>query len=233
MQRSLDPYQFYKRVFLTARSGRFTANPPICLRIEHRPREDRVADKARRCLASEAAQKPHRRRTILPDEQVREQFRVPGVNRRPTRVGRGRDAKRLIGQPRARNGRVGRRRSSSCRRLHNREHAYRLMFFINMAPKVLRASLDCFYQRVVALSDDDLLLEVLRQGHAGRQQHTRVHARHRPSQMPAAGGHSVGNANRRQSRSAGVYLEQQVLPPLLPASLLAELRPASRRPPDD
>ena len=65
------------------------------------------------------------------------------------------------------------------------------------------------------VADDDALLEVLGRGTPAVSS-TREFFHYRPSQMPAAGGHAIGNANLVKAEALASYLEQQVLPPLLP-----------------
>ena len=96
----------------------------------------------------------------------------------------------------------------------NRDGRYRIVFFINMAPKVCGGD-DRFYD-AGSLDDDDLLLEVLGAG-APVVSSTREFLHHRPSQMPLAGGHAIGNANRLKADVLFQFLRANVLPPLVPA----------------
>lgn len=90
---------------------------------------------------------------------------------------------------------------------------YRLAFFVNMAPEVCVAA-DRFYDGG-SLAADDVLGDVLRQG-VPTVSSIRAFLRYRPSQMPGASGHSVGNANRVKADVLFEYLRGQVLPGLLP-----------------
>ena len=67
------------------------------------------------------------------------------------------------------------------------------------------------------LADDAALLELLGKGTPAVSS-TRAFFQFRPSQMPAAGGHAIGNSNLVKAEVLASYLEQQVLPPLLPAA---------------
>jgi hypothetical protein len=97
----------------------------------------------------------------------------------------------------------------------HRSGAYRIVFFVNMAPLVC-AGADRFYDGG-RLPDDDALLEVLGQGTPAVSS-TRAFLQFRPSQMPAAGEHAIGNANLVKARALARALTGDILPPLLDAS---------------
>jgi len=99
--------------------------------------------------------------------------------------------------------------------------AYRLLFFVNMAPKICPGA-DRFYD-AGALSESDALLDVLGDG-VPAVSSAREFLHDRPSQMPAAGGHSVGNANVVKADVLFRVLSDRMLPSL-PG------RPPSRRAP--
>lgn len=90
--------------------------------------------------------------------------------------------------------------------------AYRVVFFVNMAPLVC-AGADRFYDGG-RLADDDALLAVLGKGTAAVSS-TRAFLQYRPSQMPAAGEHAVGNANQVKARALARYLTADILPPIV------------------
>lgn len=95
-----------------------------------------------------------------------------------------------------------------------REQAYRIVFFINMAPETC-ADFDRFYNGG-ALNDERILLEVLGNGTPVASS-GRAFLHYRPSQMPVAAGHSLGNSNRVKADVLFDLLQQRVLPPLLHA----------------
>jgi hypothetical protein len=89
---------------------------------------------------------------------------------------------------------------------------YPLVFFINIAPETCQGQ-DRFYD-AGSLADDRILREVLGQGthvvsSAGRFLH------YRPSQMPLAAGHALGNANAVKADVLFEFLRDRVLPSLL------------------
>ena len=88
------------------------------------------------------------------------------------------------------------------------------MFFINMAPVICQTK-DRFHDGG-ALADDAALQAILADGTPVAST-TRAFLHYRPSQMPAAGGHSLGNANSVKADVLFEYLRATVLPPLLPS----------------
>jgi hypothetical protein len=91
--------------------------------------------------------------------------------------------------------------------------AYRVMYFVNMAPKAC-GGVDRFYD-AGQIADEQALLEVLGAGTPAIGT-AREFLHYRPSQMPAAGGHAVGNANQVKADVLFGYLSTHVLPPLVP-----------------
>jgi hypothetical protein len=94
----------------------------------------------------------------------------------------------------------------------NRDGRHRIMFFINMAPRICPDS--DRYHDGGSLSDDEALTEILSAGTPVASS-TRAFLHYRPSQMPAASGHSLGNANRVKAEALFDVLRERVLPPLL------------------
>lgn len=98
----------------------------------------------------------------------------------------------------------------------NREGKFRIMFFLNMAPKECTGA-DRFLDYGTG-RDDAALLEVLGRGTpAVSSWHEFLY--YRPSQMPGAAGHSLGNANVVKAQTLFRFLRDRVLPPLVPAVL--------------
>jgi hypothetical protein len=95
----------------------------------------------------------------------------------------------------------------------NRSGKYRIVFFINMAPKEC-GSADRFFDFGTG-ADNDALLEILGRGTpAVSSWHEFLY--YRPSQMPGAAGHSLGNSNVVKAKALFDFLSSSVLPPLLP-----------------
>jgi len=94
----------------------------------------------------------------------------------------------------------------------NRSGTYRIVFFINMAPKEC-GSADRFFDFGTG-ADNDALLEILGRGTPAVSS-WREFLYYRPSQMPGAAGHSLGNSNVVEAKALFDFLSGRVLPPLL------------------
>jgi len=90
------------------------------------------------------------------------------------------------------------------------ERTHRVAFFVNMAPEVCQAA-DRFFDGG-SLEVDDIMRAALGPPVVSS---TRAFLSHRPSQMPGAGGHSVGNANRVKADVLFAFLRDRVLPGLV------------------
>jgi lysophospholipase L1-like esterase len=95
----------------------------------------------------------------------------------------------------------------------NRDGPYRVVFFINMAPNEC-PGVDHYYDGG-AVEDEDALRKILGKG-APVTGSVRAFLRYRPSQMPGASGHSIGNANRVKADALFEFLASGVLPQALP-----------------
>ena len=95
---------------------------------------------------------------------------------------------------------------------------YRIVFFINMAPETCKDQ-DRFYNGG-SLADDRVLLEVLGQG-TPVVSSARAFLHYRPSQMPLAAGHSLGNSNAVKAGVLFDFLRERILPALLPAASIS------------
>jgi lysophospholipase L1-like esterase len=98
----------------------------------------------------------------------------------------------------------------------HRAGKYRIVFFINMAPNECTGA-DRFVDFGTG-RDNDALLEVLGRGTPAVSA-WREFLYYRPSQMPAAAGHSLGNANLVKAQVLFDFLRGSVLPPLVPAGV--------------
>lgn len=92
--------------------------------------------------------------------------------------------------------------------------AVRLVFFLNTAPPVCPDG-DFFYDGGYSYVNN-LFLEVMGRGVPAVSDFD-AFLPLRPSQMPNAGGHSLGNANLVKASVLSAYLQGSVLPPLLDA----------------
>lgn len=96
----------------------------------------------------------------------------------------------------------------------HRSGKYRVMFFINMAPNECTGA-DRFVDWGSG-ADNLALLEVL--GHDTPVVSSwQEFLYYRPSQMPLAAGHSLGNSNVVKAQTLFTFMRDRVLPPLVPA----------------
>lgn len=92
---------------------------------------------------------------------------------------------------------------------------YRIVFFLNVVPPACPDG-DVFHDDG-ARRLNDLLLGVMGEGTPAVSAFDHFLAR-RPSQMPDASAHAIGNANMTKAEALFDFLSSRVLPPLLPAS---------------
>ncbi len=203
MQRNLYSFELYKRAILTARWKLFTSDAD-------RMRIEALAGEESLLVHQDLSQSDDQRLTgveYFDDDEV-SGFTCPGEPPAdPLGARQRRDSIRDRGPEIA----PWLDAVEALQRL-GRDGVYRLMFFINMAPKTC-ASADRFYD-AGELADDDVLIEVLGQG-VPVASSTRAFLHYRPSQMPAAAGHSIGNSNRVKADVLFDFLRDNVLPPLL------------------
>ena len=202
-QRHLYSFEFYKRVILTARFRLFTSKEDQ-LRLEHLASEEELL--RRGPGASDDVQRLTELERL--DGPGLETFECPG--RAPKAGGNS----SLATQLRDRDPEYASwfRAVEELQAMHQRGE-YRIVFFINMAPWVCESA-DRFIDGG-RLSDDDALLEVLGRGTPAVSS-TRAFFHYRPSQMPAAGGHAIGNSNLVKAQTLAAFLKGKILPPLLP-----------------
>ncbi len=204
MQRHLYSYEFYKRAVLTARWRLFTSQQDR-LHVEQLANEDALLAKA------DPASSGQQRLTELDrftDQDV-QSYVCPGESSQTDPTG-ARELRAAIGSGEPE---ISRWLEAvrGLQRLH-REGAYRIVFFINGAPKACKGD-DRFYD-AGSFDEDALLMELLGNG-TPVVSSLREYLHYRPSQMPGAGGHSVGNANRVKADVLSAFLQSRVLPSLL------------------
>ncbi len=96
----------------------------------------------------------------------------------------------------------------------NRDGRYRVVFFANLAP--MPCGTDDRFHDAGSLADDRAVREILGQG-TPVVSPTRAFLHYRPSQMPVAAGHSLGNSNRVKADVLFEFLRDETLPALLPS----------------
>lgn len=208
VQRHVYSYEFYKRAVLTLR-WRLLTSEADRLRIEHLLTEQQL-----RTRSGASADAASQRLTDVEylDDPAADAFACPG-SPAPGSAGPDTVAARLRrGDPDLTEWLDA---VKDFQRLH-REGRYRVVFFVNMAPVTCPGS-DRFVDGG-RLADDDALLEVLGRDTPAASS-TRAFLQYRPSQMPAAGDHAIGNSNAVKADVLFRYLRDRVLPPIVPARL--------------
>lgn len=206
IQRRLYSYEFYKRAILTLRWRLFTSESDR-LRIEHLATEQQLTARSG-SVADDASQRLTEVEYL--NDPAAEQFWCRDAG--PVITGAA-----LADQIRGRDPHLADWFGAvdAFQQLH-REKRYRIVFFVNMAPIVCRGA-DRFFDGG-RLADDAALLEML-----GRDtpavSSTRAFLQYRPSQMPAAGDHALGNSNAVKADVLFRYLRDRVLPPIIPGRL--------------
>lgn len=206
VQRHLYSYEFYKRAYLTAR-WRLSADESDRRRIEHLGGEEALLQKV-----EGVAELPEQRIGEVDrfdDEQSRHPV-CPGTLP-PDAAG---DRMRTRVREQAPEIAAWLEAVRAFQQLH-RDGKYHVVFFINMAPHECEL-LDRFFDGG-SMDDDAMLLEVLGDGTPAVSS-TREFLHFRPSQMPVASGHSLGNSNRVKADVLFNFLSSTVLPPLLNAA---------------
>lgn len=200
MQRHLYSFEFYKRVALTLRWRLFTSAADRG-RLEQLANEDALLAKQD---ASSSVQQQLTDVDYFTDEQVAA-FICPGESSQTDPKGA------LELRAAIRNGEPEITRwleaARALQQLH-RNGRYRIVFFLNLAPKACKGD-DRFYD-AGSFDEETLLLELLGDGTPAVSS-LRAYLHHRPSQMPGAGGHSVGNANRVKADVLFEFLRDQEL----------------------
>ena len=104
----------------------------------------------------------------------------------------------------------------------NRTRQYRIVFFVNDVPPICPDG-DVFYDGGSS-AIDAFYLQILGEGTPAVSCY-KAFLHVRPSQMPNATAHAVGNANVVKADALFEYLQQRILPPIVPAPAPSE--PAS------
>jgi lysophospholipase L1-like esterase len=200
MQKHLYSTEFYKRALLTLRY-RLLSTGADRQRLEHLESEDALLSAANAADADE--QKlgtPHR----FSDEEVRA-FTCEGIG--PS------GASGIETELRNRPPHLEAwfRAVEGFQQIH-RDGRHRIVFFVNMAPFVCKSA-DRFIDHAT-VADSNAVLSVLGNGTPAVSSLPEF-LHYRPSEMPAAAGHSLGNSNLIKANVLFAYLRDHVLQPLL------------------
>jgi hypothetical protein len=209
-RRHLYSFEFYKRVYLTMR-WRLSRQEDDRLRAEHAADEDSLL------AVKDMTKLPQQQITPfdrLSDEEMSAVACPDGMRPNPATLARIRGDSGFDRWVEAVRG---------FQKLE-REGRYRIVFFVNAAPAVCGPppNDDYFYDGGTR-DVNDLYLEILGQGTPAFSSYDAFfHVR--PSQMPAADAHSIGNANVVKADALFRSLRQAVLPPLVSNVLAAATR---------
>jgi hypothetical protein len=200
VQRHVYSFEFYKRVGLQL-AWRLSGEDAFHRRVEHLGTESALLENVAQVEhLEEQAIRPYER---LTDEQVRAWKCPYGEAPEPTLIA---DVQKQPGWPHWLN---------AVRRFQqfNRDGTYRVMFFMNIVPPVCPEG-DAFYEGGARVFNDFLMGIVGDGAQAVSSLDAFLHRR--PSQMPAARAHAIGNSNMTKAEVLFDYLSTAVLPSLLP-----------------
>jgi hypothetical protein len=203
MQRHVYSTELYKRIYLTARFQLFESVNDR-RRLEHLESEDVLLQPSAALAAPEhVLTEPQRF-----DEEAVRSFECQGIG--PRDPGPATLANDI--RSRASHLEPWFRAVAGFQQLH-RGGAYRIVFFANMAPFVCGQA-DRFIDHGT-VADSDAVIAVLGAGTPAVSSLPEF-MHYRPSQMPAAAGHSLGNANLVKAKVLFEYLRDTVLPAMVP-----------------
>ena len=202
MQRYVYSTELYKKIYLTARFQLFESVTDR-RRLEHLESEDVLLHPSQALTAPEHTLTAPER---LDDEAVRS-FECQGIG--PHDPG----PETLAADIRKRASYLEPwfRAVNGFQQLH-RDGKYQIVFFANMAPFVCGQADRFIDQGTVA--DSDAVIGVLGAGTPAVSSLPEF-MHYRPSQMPAAAGHSLGNSNAVKAKVLFEYLRDRVLPALV------------------
>jgi hypothetical protein len=200
-RRHLYSLELYKRIYLTL-VWKQSGSSEYRRRLEHLGTEEALLANSDASAAPEQRLTPYDR---LTDDQVRQVNCVYGMTPNPDTV---RAIERDPGFPAWLDSVRGFQRLA-------REGRYRVVFFANDAPPICHdtESTDLFYDGG-SKAVDALYLRILGEGTPVVSSYD-AFLHMRPSQMPNAAGHSVGNANVVKADVLFEFLRQSVLPALM------------------
>jgi hypothetical protein len=199
VQRRLRSFELYRKAYLQA-SWRVSGSEAIRKRLEHIATEEMLLADARRVKdLPEQRLTPFER---LSADAVRSARCVYGQTPDPAELEtlkRDPETRRWVDAV------------QGFQRLH-RERRYRIVFFANMAPAVCPDG-DLFYDGGTSLWNE-YFLRVLSAGGTPALGSYQAFLHTRPSQMPLARGHAIGNANVVKAEVLFEHLRAQVLEPV-------------------
>jgi hypothetical protein len=207
MQRHLYSYEFYKRTYLTLRF-RLLDNEEDWKRLDHLETEERLFART-----EELAQRPEQQLTEVDyfDDAAVASFTCPDSGLADSA---GADQfGRLLAEADSEHAHWL-RAVRAFQQLH-RDGRHRIVFFSNASPDVCQSA-DRFVS-AGTLAHDAAVLDVLSADGTPATSSAPEFLHYRPSQMPLASTHAIGNSNRVKADALFAYLRDHVMPELLAA----------------
>ena len=201
VQQHVYSFEFYKRLGLQM-AWRLSGEDAFRRRLEHLGTESQLLENVAAVHGLEEQQIGSYER--LTDEQVRA-FKCPyGETPEPALIA---DVQKQAGWPHW---------LDAVRRFQelHRSGAYRVLFFLNVVPPICPEG-DAFYEGGARVFND-FLVHILGDG-TPTVSTLDAFLHRRPSQMPAARAHAIGNSNMTKAEVLFQNLTESVLPELLPA----------------
>lgn len=208
LRRHVYSVELYRRIYLQL-AWRLSASNDYRLRVQNLAAEDELISAKDTSAIKEQA---ITRYDWLSDEQVRDINCVYGMGSDPSAI---EAMKREPGY----DAWFASVRGFS--RLHA-EGAYRIVFLLNLVPRACPDG-DVFYPGGTDLGNDFFVRTFSAAAPTVSCHDTFLHVR--PSQMPGANGHSIGNSNAVKADAFFTFLRDSVLPAAVPAALRARGSP--------
>ena len=202
VQRHVYSFEFYKRLGLQL-AWRLSGQDAFRRRLEHLGTESQLLENLAR--VQDLQEQTVGAYEQLTDEQVRSWTCPYGEKPEPSLI---EDVQKQPGWEHW---------LHAVRRLQqfNRDGTYHVMFFLNIVPPICPEG-DAFYEGGARVFND-FLMGIVGDG-APAVSTLDAFLHRRPSQMPAARAHAIGNSNMTKADVLFDYLRESLLPPLLPAA---------------
>ena len=200
VQQHVYSFQFYKRVLLTA-AWRLSGSTTYRQRLEHLGTEAALLSGSTPAEARPEQQLTNYER-LSPEEVARRRC-IGGEEADPAGT---ESMQREPGWPRWVEAVRG------FQRLHE-QGTYRVMFFVNTVPSICADGVGEFFYDGASRGVNELYLSIMR-GPTPAVSVFDAFLRRRPSEMPAARGHAIGNSNMTKAEVLFEFLRDDVLPPV-------------------
>jgi hypothetical protein len=198
LRRHVYSIELYKKVLLTL-AWKLSRSDEYQKRLDHLGTEDSLLDKP--SLVARLGQQAITNYTRYSDEEVKTHVCNGGQTPNPKQI---RDMQNDTGWP------AWVRAVREIQQLH-RNGTYSIMFFLNEIPLVCPDG-DYFYDKALR-QENDLFMRIMGDGTPAVSVFDAFLHR-RPSEMPQAIAHAIGNANMTKAETLFMYLRSELLPHL-------------------